>query len=151
MTAHALSSRRLPAWALVALGGTAGGTTRWLVAQHLSSAWPGATATVNLVGALALGILTGLVLTRPEQARWADAKLLLGTGFCGALTTFSTLMSEVVALSERHDAGVTAAAGWLAVQVLAGIGLAWLGLSATSRRTASGASGRPTDRPGGVR
>jgi CrcB protein len=70
---------------LVALGGAAGAAVRALVAQRL----PGRRATllVNVAGSLLLGLLLG---------SGAATSALLGVGFCGALTTFSTYAVEVV-------------------------------------------------------
>lgn len=70
---------------LVALGGAAGAAARWATAQAL----PGRRATllVNVAGSLLLGLLTGVA-----PAPYA----LLGVGFCGAFTTFSTYAVEVL-------------------------------------------------------
>ncbi len=70
---------------LVAAGGAAGALLRWGV----SRAVPGRTATlaVNLAGSLLLGLL---LHAGPSMAA------LVGIGFCGALTTFSTYALEVV-------------------------------------------------------
>lgn len=70
---------------LVALGAAVGAPLRWLVAQH----WPGPRGTllVNVVGSGLLGAFLGL-----DRSAYA----LLGTGFCGALTTFSAFAVEVV-------------------------------------------------------
>lgn len=79
---------------LVGVGGAAGAVVRWLVSRAL----PGRRATllVNLAGSLLLGLLAA---TAP--APYA----LLGVGFCGALTTFSTFAVEVL---EGGDSG----GGW---------------------------------------
>lgn len=81
------------------------------MAEGLADPW--ATLLVNLVGAALLGyVVVALPARRP----------LLGTGFCGALTTFSTLQLEALGMLDDGDAGraaaylaVTAAGGWVAV------------------------------------
>ena len=50
---------------------------------------------------------------------------LLGVGFCGAYTTFSTMQVEALDLVEAHRTGV--AIGYLAASVAAGLSAAWLG------------------------
>ncbi|MPZ67712.1 MAG: fluoride efflux transporter CrcB [Pseudonocardiaceae bacterium] len=82
----------------VAAGGAAGATARFLVtkasATYLGTAFPYHTLFVNVVGSLLLGAITGLALGRvavPETVR-----LLVGVGFCGAFTTFSTFAVETL-------------------------------------------------------
>ena len=70
---------------LVAVGGAAGAALRWSVAQALVGRR--ATLLVNLAGSLLLGLLA-----EAAPAPYA----LLGVGFCGALTTFSTYAVEVL-------------------------------------------------------
>lgn len=84
---------------LVALGGAAGAVLRHLVAVAL----PGRRATllVNVAGGLLLGLLAGAA-----PAPYA----LLGIGFCGALTTFSTYALEVVEGGGWRYAALTTAA-----------------------------------------
>jgi CrcB protein len=70
---------------------------------------------VNLVGAF----LLGMVSMTAARIRLRPAGVLVGTGFCGALTTFSTFQVEVLALIDR---GSTATAGaYLAVSLAAGL------------------------------
>lgn len=84
---------------LVALGAAVGAPARVLVARR----WPGprGTLTVNVLGSFLLGLLAGL----------ADASYaLVGVGFCGAFTTFSTFALEAVEpLRWRYAAGTTVA------------------------------------------
>src|SRR4029077_19598152 len=64
-----------------------------------SGGWPWATFSVNLVGALLLAWLTTRLNEVVAPTRYW--RLLLGTGFCGALTTFSTFQVETIRLA--HD------------------------------------------------
>ena len=75
----------------VALGGFFGAISRFAISRKLSehSALPLGTLTVNLIGSLLLGFIIGSGLP-------SNIALLLGTGFLGAFTTFSTLSLEMV-------------------------------------------------------
>lgn len=74
--------------------------------------WRG-TLTVNLVGSLLLG---WLVAWRPG----GDVVTVLGTGFCGALTTYGTFALEVTISERRHGMGIaiTSVAGCVALAAL---------------------------------
>lgn len=89
-------------WLLVALGAMAGAPLRYLTdravqARH-DSVFPWGTFTVNVVGCLALGLLTGAVAAGAAGPRLQS---LLGTGLCGALTTYSTFSYETLRLTEE--------------------------------------------------
>jgi CrcB protein len=88
---------------LVVVGAMAGAPLR-LLAQRLAASRRGAgsvvgTAVVNIAGSAVLGLLLGL----GGVPAWVLA--LLGTGFCGTLTTFSTFGADVVGLAERGAVG----------------------------------------------
>ena len=107
--------------ALVALAGGVGALVRFALAGlgHPDRLpWPILVA--NLVGAFVAGLATSLLA--------GDALLLVVvvTGFCGGLTTFSTWMVETVQLGERRRLG--AAIANLALTLVAGVALAALGL-----------------------
>jgi len=68
---------------LVALGGAAGAPLRFVVGHRLDRALPWGTLLVNVVGSTVLGALAALALD-------GSAYALLGTGFCGGLTTWSS-------------------------------------------------------------
>ena len=82
--------------------------------------------TVNLSGSFVLGVVLGAA---GHVAAGAHAALLLGTGFCGAFTTFSTFAFETVRLIEEHElryAVVNVAVSLLLGCLLASAGW-WLG------------------------
>lgn len=89
-------------------------TDRWVQRRH-DSRLPWGTITVNVVGSAVLGALLGGLPTTGGPS-WLQP--LLGTGFCGALTTFSTFSFETVRLLEDGE-GVAASINVL-VSVLAG-------------------------------
>ncbi len=101
---------------LVALGGALGATLRYLTGLVVAS--PRGTLAVNVTGSFVLGVVLGLPL-----APWLIA--LLGTGFCGALTTYSTFGWEILNLA-RGGRSFDAAA-YALVSVVAGLGAATLG------------------------
>ncbi|WP_375483726.1 fluoride efflux transporter CrcB [uncultured Jatrophihabitans sp.] len=114
----------------IALAGGAGALARFVldgaVRARLASDFPWATVLINVTGSFALGVLTGLVLFhgRPD-----DLRLILGTGFCGGYTTFSTASVETVRLAQR-GAVVAALGNALGTLVLA-VGAGALGLLVT--------------------
>jgi CrcB protein len=105
---------------LVFLGGTIGAPARYLldraVQRRHANVFPWGTLTVNLIGCLMLGLLTGAAQSLPK-----DLVVFAGTGFCGALTTFSTFGFETTRLLEEGsllEAGLNAL-GSLVLGVLA--------------------------------
>ena len=108
----------------IAVAGGAGACLRWLVTAWLDGRRRRGTGTgvVNLAGAFALGLLVALTDAGRIDPFWG---LVLGTGFLGALTTFSTWMVEILE-EARHGAGSV----WLRIlpPTLAGIALAWIGM-----------------------
>lgn len=108
--------------AAVMLGGAAGALARAGVAEalpHEAGEWPWATFLVNLAGTVLLAWLTTRLTEMVAPTRFW--RFLLGTGVCGALTTFSTFQIETIRLA-RED--VMLAAGYAAASMLAGMALA---------------------------
>lgn len=99
---------------LVLVGGAVGAPLRYVVdllvqARH-DSVFPWGTFAVNAVGSLVLGVTAGAV-SATDGPDWVLT--LVGTGFCGALTTFSTFGLETVRLAEEGsfvEAGLNAVA-----------------------------------------
>lgn len=113
---------------VVGLAGSVGAVGRYLldgaVQDRTSGLFPFGTLTVNAVGSLVLGCVAGLAL---RYAGDQTAETIIGTGFCGALTTWSTASWETVRLAQVGESMV--AVGYtfanLAVSlVLGGLGLA---------------------------
>lgn len=114
--------------ALVALGAAVGAPLRYLLdrgARRLvRTAFPWGTLAANVLGSFLLGGLTGASAVLPPQVQ-----LLAATGFCGALTTYSTFGYEVTALADVRDR--LAAAVYLLVSVVVGVAAAGAGWAAT--------------------
>ncbi len=113
----------------VALGGVVGAPLRYhldrLIQSRCSGVFPWGTLTVNVVGCCVLGLL---VAGASSDAVGGTAFALLGTGFCGALTTYSTFGYETLRLFEE---GVRLpAVANVCVSVFAGLGAAFAGAAA---------------------
>jgi len=83
------------------LGAVARFVSDGLIRTVLGRNFPWATLCINVVGAFILGIVTGYALHHAA----ADIKLVIGTGFCGGFTTFSTASFEAVRLIEEKRFG----------------------------------------------
>jgi fluoride exporter len=106
--------------AAIFAGGFAGAVLRALVEEwvpHDPANWPWATFAINVAGALLLGWLVTRLQERLPLS--AYRRPLLGTGFCGALTTFSTMQLELLDMLDAGHAGL--AAGYAAASVIAGV------------------------------
>lgn len=90
----------LPVMALGAVGATARYLIDGLVGTRFPGAMPWGTFAVNMSGSLLLGLLTGLVTFGGAPLA---VKEILGTGFCGAYTTYSTFSFETLRLVEERS------------------------------------------------
>ena len=95
---------------LIALAGSLGAMARFLVdgavKARAGATFPWATLVINVTGSLALGALTGAVANPADTWR-----LVVGTGFCGGYTTFSTASFETVRLVQQRRYGAAIACG----------------------------------------
>nr|WP_029328942.1 fluoride efflux transporter CrcB [Lentibacillus jeotgali] len=104
---------------LVGIGGFAGAIARFSISNALNKSEysiPIGTLTVNLLGALLLGVITGL--------KSEEIALLFGTGFMGAFTTFSTFKFEAIKLHQKQKKSF---AFYIIIPYGSGIVLAFLG------------------------
>ncbi len=119
--------------AAIFAGGALGAAARVWIGRHLSGAapdWPWATFTINITGSFALAYFATRLQERLPQSTYR--RPLLGTGFCGAYTTFSTVQVELLKIVEAHRYGL--AAGYAAASIAAGYAAIWIA-TALVRRT----------------
>ena len=109
---------------LVALGAVPGALLRWQLGLHLADL----NLLANVLGAALLGFLAGLPAAPRRQ-------LLLGVGFCGSLTTFSSWMLDAVRLLASGDGA--SALGLIGLTLGLGLGAAALGFKASSLMSSS--------------
>jgi CrcB protein len=115
----------------VALAGAMGAPARFVIERLIRARWPAdwpwGTFVVNVSGSLALGVVVGFVLAQGVDP---DVRTIVGTGFLGAYTTFSTYAYETVrvgAVARRGRAVAYAFGSVLASVLAAAIGLALTG------------------------
>ena len=111
----------------IGLGGAAGTLVRAAVAQALPSrgaSFPWATLIVNVSGSVVLGFVIVVALERAAPSRYL--RPLLGTGFCGGLTTFSTFAVETDLLVK--DGHATIGVAYAALSIVAGFVAVWAGV-----------------------
>lgn len=139
--------RHVTLLAVIGAGGAVGSAARYgtgLAIPPRSGAYPVATFLVNVVGAVILGGVAAL------PAGWLPAHELtrpaIGTGFCGGLTTFSTMTLEIYQRSAAHS---MLAATYAVTSLLAAPACAWAGFSLT--RTARAVSRKRRASPGATK
>ena len=107
--------------AAIFAGGAVGAVARAALAQalvHRPDEWPWATFIVNVVGAFLLGYFATRLQERLPLSSYR--RPALGTGFCGALTTFSTMQVELYRMLDAGAVGLAVA--YAGVSVVAGFG-----------------------------
>jgi len=116
------------AWVGFVIAAAVGAPVRYLVdgaiAERAEGVFPWGTFVINASGSLLLGALTGLGL---YHAFPKVPKVILGTGFCGSYTTFSTFTYETVELLE--EGALNEAARNALGTLIVGAGAAALGLA----------------------
>ena len=120
-------------WIAVGIGGALGSMARHgvnvMFAQRLLRSEPYGTATVNILGSLAIGLLAGLIAGGRLQLS-EEARIFVFVGILGGFTTFSSLMLDTFTLAEGGRP--TAAVVNVLAQVVAGYAVAYLGFRLTT-------------------
>lgn len=114
-------------------GGMIGAVLRVWIARRLvtdPTQWPWAVFVINVTGTVALAYFATRLQERLPQSLYR--RPLLGTGFCGAYTTFSTMQVEILMMLDHHAYGL--AVGYAVGSIAAGLGAVWL-TTALVRRT----------------
>jgi CrcB protein len=102
------------------VGGAAGAVLRVELTEAFPSAdghWPWIVFVINVTGAFILGYTVTRLQERLPLSSYR--RPLIGTGFCGAYTTFSTMQLEVLKMIDHRRYGL--AAGYVAASVVAGL------------------------------
>jgi fluoride exporter len=89
----------------ICVGASLGALLRWWLSTQLNSLLPTiprGTLLANLIGGYLIGLGIGVLAAFPSLS--AEWRLLIITGFCGGLTTFSTFSAELVALFQQGRA-----------------------------------------------
>ena len=111
----------------IAVGSALGALLRWQLGDKLNSVFPTippGTLAANLIGAYVVGLCIAFFATYPAiSPEW---RLLLITGFCGGLTTFSTFSAEVTVLLQQGR--ITWAVGAVAVHVAGSVAMTFGGI-----------------------
>ena len=88
--------------AAIAVGAALGALLRWQLGNRLNALFPSlppGTLAANLIGAYLIGLALAFFSAHPALSQ--EWRLLILTGFCGGLTTFSTFSAEVLALLQQ--------------------------------------------------
>ncbi|MBK4734675.1 fluoride efflux transporter CrcB [Noviherbaspirillum pedocola] len=111
----------------VSVGAAFGALLRWFLGMRLNTLFPTippGTLVANLVGGHIIGFAIAYFARAPDIA--PEWRLLIITGFCGGLTTFSTFSAEVVSLLEQGR--LSWAVGTIAVHVVGSLAMTAAGI-----------------------
>lgn len=112
---------------VIAVGASLGAWLRWLLGMKLNALFPTippGTVVANMVGGYIIGLAIAFLAASPTLS--PEWRLLIITGFCGGLTTFSTFSAETVALIQ--EGRVLWALGSISLHVLGSLAMTAAGL-----------------------
>ncbi len=112
----------------ISVGAAAGALLRWQLGVHMNSVLPIlplGTLAANLIGGYIIGIAIAYFAQAPHLS--AEWRLLIITGFCGGLTTFSTFSAEVVTRLQERE--LVWAMGAIAIHVIGSMIMTFAGLA----------------------
>lgn len=112
---------------VIAVGASLGAWLRWILGMKLNALFPTippGTVVANMVGGYIIGLAIAFLATSPTLS--PEWRLLIITGFCGGLTTFSTFSAETVALIQ--EGRLVWALGSISLHVLGSLAMTAAGL-----------------------
>lgn len=110
----------------ICIGACIGALSRWGLGLWLSTgtSLPWGTLASNLIGGYLIGVCVALFQSMPQlDPAW---RLLIVTGFLGALTTFSSYSAEVIGLLQQQR--LASALGWASIHLLGSLLMTYLGI-----------------------
>jgi len=111
----------------IAFGAALGALLRWQLGARLNSVFPTippGTLAANLIGAYVVGL--GIAFFATYSAISPEWRLLVITGFCGGLTTFSTFSAEITTLLQQDR--ISWALGAVAIHVVGSVAMTFAGI-----------------------
>jgi len=120
----------------ICAGASAGALLRWMLGKLLNPLWvsvPLGTLAANLLGGYLIGVAFAFFSAHPSPS--PELRLLIVTGFLGALTTFSTFSVEVVTAAQRGD--LPAAFATIALHLVGSLACTVLGIATVALARAS--------------
>ncbi|MBK3485062.1 fluoride efflux transporter CrcB [Pseudomonas sp. A1437] len=112
---------------VIAVGASLGAWLRWILGMKLNALFPTippGTVVANMVGGYIIGLAIAFLAASPTLS--PEWRLLIITGFCGGLTTFSTFSAETVALI--HEGRLLWALGSISLHVVGSLAMTAAGL-----------------------
>lgn len=116
----------MPVWLLLFVGGGLGSCCRYaLFLAYNDGRFPWGTFGANIAASFILGIITAHYIAQPDTAM--SYRLLIGAGFCGGLSTFSTFVLEIYQMTQQQNWAW--ALGYIAFSLVIGVVALGIGIA----------------------